>query len=465
MAEEKTFKATNVEALGERRLAQLLIEISAGDAAVENLLRLELAGAKGSAKAVQEVQKQMADIRRSRWFVEWDESPALADELDTLRKAIVKHVAKTDAAEALDLMWRFMELADSVYGRCDDSGGTVGNVFQTACADLGEVARAAKIDPNQLADRAVEAITNNNYSQYNDLVSTLAPALGQDGLEHLKRLMTKIGEPDLGSISDDERRERYRLETIREALRDIADAQGDVDGFIAQYDEETRKLPKVAAGIAQRLLAAGRAKEALHALEASSRGDGADRRWSGFEWEDARIDVLEVLERSDEAQQVRWSCFERSLSMPHLQTYLKGLADVEVSEATEKALDYVQEFRDRLVALSFCMSWPALDRASRLVVEHAEALDGNHYEILAPAARALAPQHPLAATLILRVMINFILGKGKSTRYRYAARDLKKCSRLALDIRDFQTHETHDAYMQRLRRDHGRKRSFWGLVD
>ena len=74
-------------------------------------------------------------------------------------------------------------------------------------------------------------------------------------------------------------------------------------------------------------------------------------------------------------------------------------------------------------------------------------------------------EHPLAATLILRAMIDFTLSKAKSTRYEYAARNLTKCSRLALDIRDFQTHETHDAYMQRLRRDHGRKRSFWGLVD
>lgn len=481
MAAEKTFKAKSVEALGARRLAQLLIEISAGDVAVENLLQLELAGAKGPAKAALEVQKQMADMRRSGWFVEWDESPAFADELDTLRKAIVEHVAKADAAEALDLMWSFMELADSVYGRCDDSGGTVGNVFQAACADLGEIARAAKTDPAQLADRTVKAITNNGYSQYNDLVGILAPALGQEGLEHLKRRMvdlsikfathpatkdtTKIGGPDLGSISADERRERYRLQTVRQALRDIADVQGDVDGFIAQYDEETRKLSKVAAGIAQRLLAVGRTEEALQSLDASSRGDSADRRRSDCEWEDARIDVLDALERADEAQQVRWACFENSLSTPHLQAYLERLVDAEVSEATEKALGHVQQFQDRLAALSFFMRWPALDRASRLVLEHAGPVDGNRYEVLAPAARALASEHPLAATLILRAMIDFTLGKAKSTRYRYAARDLKKCSRLTLDIRDFQTHETHDDYMQRLRRDHGRKRSFWNLID
>lgn len=37
--------------------------------------------------------------------------------------------------------------------------------------------------------------------------------------------------------------------------------QGDVDGFIAQYDPKTRNVPKIAAEIALRLLAAGRAGE------------------------------------------------------------------------------------------------------------------------------------------------------------------------------------------------------------
>ncbi len=481
MAAKKTLKAKNLEALGARRLAELLIRTSARDASVEDLLQLELAGAKSPAEAALEIRKQMADIRRSRSFVEWDESPAFANDLDTLRVAIVEHVADADAMEALGLMWSFMELADSVYERCDDSGGAVGNVFQAACEDLGGIARAAKTEPALLADRAFAAIFNNSYAQYDGLVSILKPALGQEGLAHLKQRVVEFSDASatdpankdfagtddsgLDSPLEDERRKRYRLDVASRALRDIADAQGDVDGFIAQFDEETREVPRIAAEIAQRLLEAGRAEEALHALDASSQDDAANWRWSGFEWEDARIDALEALGRADEAQQVRWGCFERSLSMPHLRAYLERLADSDTSEAEEKALGHAQEFQDRLAALSFFLSWPALDRASRLVVEHAQSLDGNCYEILAPAARALKSEHPLAATLIFRAMIDFTLGHAKSTRYWYAARDLSKCSSLAPSIVDFQTHETHAAYEQRLRRDHGRKRSFWNLID
>jgi hypothetical protein len=37
------------------------------------------------------------------------------------RRAIVDQVASRLPAEGLELMWRFLELAESVFARCDDS--------------------------------------------------------------------------------------------------------------------------------------------------------------------------------------------------------------------------------------------------------------------------------------------------------------------------------------------------------
>ena len=44
MASKTTLNAKNIEALGVERLANLLIEISTGDAAIKRRLRMELAG-------------------------------------------------------------------------------------------------------------------------------------------------------------------------------------------------------------------------------------------------------------------------------------------------------------------------------------------------------------------------------------------------------------------------------------
>jgi hypothetical protein len=91
-------------------------------------------------------------------------------------------------------------------------------------------------------------------------------------------------------------------------------------------------------------------------------------------------------------------------------------------------------------------------------------LDGDHYEILSPAADTLAAKYPLAATLLLRSMIDFTLKQGRAKRYRHAARHLAECASLASAIGDFGVVESHERYSDRLKQVHGRKTSFWTLV-
>ena len=477
---KKPLNAKNLETLGARRLSELLIEISAGDGVAKRRLRLELAGADSPGEVAKEVRKRLTTIARSRSFVDWQNRRALVDDLEIQRRAIVGQVAKADPAGALDLLRQFLALANSIFERCDDSSGTVVGIFHSAAGDLGEIAKAAKVNPAKLADEAYQALIKNDYGQYDNLISVLTPALGKEGLEHLKQRMIdlsnapvskpaakdrlKIGWSSSGPIYEDEIAERSRVSTVRLALMEIADAQGDVDSFIGQYDEETRRVPKIAAEIARRLLAAGRVDEAWQTIEATVHRRSGSWDWPDFEWEDARIDVLEALGRSDDAQRARWACFERSLSATHLRAYLKRLADFDDFEAEERALDFAQRCRTLLQGLSFLVSWPALERAANLVIQRADELDGDHYEILTPAANALAAKYPLAATLVLRAMIDFSLKNSRSSRYKHAARHLLECSSLSSSIKKFGPFEAHDAYEARLRREHGRKTSFWSLI-
>jgi hypothetical protein len=476
MASRKTLNAKNLEALGSERLAELLIEISRGNTAAQRRLRLELAGAASPADMAQEIRKRLTAIARSRSFVDWHRRKALVTDLETQRQAI-SQVAKVDAAEALDLLWRFMALANSIFNRCDDSSGSVIAVFQAACRDLGEIAIAATAAPTVLAEQAYRALTENEYSQYDSLVEVMAPALGATGLDHLKQLVLKLSQEPRRKPRDEDRTvvgwgmggplyaddlaERHRSSVVRMALEAIADAQGDVDAFIAQQSEKARAVPSVAVEIAQRLLGAGRADEAWTAINAIDQ----DRPgWIPVEWEQTRLAVLEALGRADEAQAFRWSCFERSLNPEHLRTYLKRLPDFEDLEAEERAIAYALSHSSVHHALGFLVSWPALDQAAHLVLTRADELNGDFYEILAPAAAALEAKHPLAATVLRRALIDFALERNRTKRYQHAARHLEECENLADRIEDFGRFEVHDAYLKRLKAHHGRKSSFWSFV-
>jgi hypothetical protein len=477
MASKTTLNAKNLKALGAARLSELLIEVTKGDAEAKRRLRFELAGNQSAAEVAREVRKRLTTIGRSQSFVDWHKAKALVKDLNLQRSTIVSKIAKDEPQEALELMWRFMGLAGSVVERCDDSGGALIYVFHEACAELGKIAVAASREPTALADQVFDALAENDYGQYDYLIEQMAPALSDKGLDHLKQLFTTlsaqpipqadnkdrevIGYATSGPIYADDYAARHRETTVRLALQTIADMQNDVDAYIAQQSDEAKAMPRVAADIAARLLAVGRPEEAWTAVNAA---DLKSAGWIPMEWELIRVEVLEALGRGGEAQEYRWTCFEQSLSVNHLRPYLKRLPDFDDIEAEERAMVHVLQYPSIHQALSFLINWPALDRAAELVLHRARGLDGDHYHLLTPAADALEGKHPLAATLLRRALIDFALEEARSSRYRHAARHLLECQSLAGSIEDYGPFETHEAYRDRLRVEHGRKSSFWSLV-
>jgi predicted component of type VI protein secretion system len=189
---KKTLTSTNLEALGAQRLAELLIEVSTGNAAVKQRLRLELAGAHNPGEVAKEVRKRLTTIARSRTFIDWQNRRTLVEDLEAQRSAIVKQVANADLTEALELMWRFMALANSIFERCDDSSGTVISIFRAACRNLAEIVQVAKVAPEVLAERAFNALYENDYGQYDELIGVLSPALGPTGLELLNERFLEL---------------------------------------------------------------------------------------------------------------------------------------------------------------------------------------------------------------------------------------------------------------------------------
>ena len=209
MAPKKTVNLDNLEALGAKRLAEILLELGAGDAGIKRRLRLELSAEAGPEAVAADIGKRLTALRQARSFVDWQKRPAFVKDLDLQRQLILEKVAEERPDLALELLWRFMELAEPVLNRVDDSRGDVGDVFRQACRDLGAVAPKASPDPVRLADRVFEAVTTNDYGEYDQLVEVVLPALEEAGVARLKE--RSDGRP--GGAPEDEgrlRRDRRR---------------------------------------------------------------------------------------------------------------------------------------------------------------------------------------------------------------------------------------------------------------
>jgi hypothetical protein len=469
-ASKQTVTLDNLAALGAERLAAILVELADGDAEVRRRLRLELAAEAGGDSIAAAIGKRIIALRSARSFVDWQKRRDFVRDLNLQRAMIVDRVAPTRPELALDLMWRFLDLAGPVLNRVDDSTGAVGDVFRLACDDLGAIAARAKPDPVGLADRVFTALLANEYGIYDGVAPAMLPALGQAGTAHLRSRLARVLADQKASGRD------WRADAARRALQDIADGEGDVDAFIALVPTDERSRPHMGAEIGRRLLAAGRAAEALAALVTARPKPGRSIKvmdpetllitdhGTGGAWEEAYIEALDATGHQAEAQKLRWAAFAERLSSARLRAFLKRLPDFEDVEAEERAMRHALGFHSFPAALHFFVDWPDQARAAQLVLARAAEIDGNLYFLLDPAAQLIEGKHPLAATLLRRAMIEDTLEGAKSTRYKHAARHLLECATLARGIQDFGAWETHEGLVARLRASHGRKTGFWSQV-
>ena len=444
MASKRTLNASNLEALGAPALAELLIEVSSGNAVIQRRLRLALAAAEGAAGAAREVRKRLAAIARATTFIDSAKRKALLVDLEAQHQAITGAIAAADPALALELLVRFLELAEGLMQRSSDSTGALIGVFQRAADNLAPIAKAAATSPPALAQHGADLLHENGYGQFDRLIPSLAPVLGEEGLAFLANALLERGGVD------------------RLLLEQIAQGRGDLDGYLQLFDDNQLSWPDTAAEVASHLLQAGRAEQALAVL---NRAERVTAIMEAREWHDTRLAVLEALGRNEEAQQHRWQVFCQRLSIPLLRDYLKRLADFEDVVAEEQAFKVAAEHPLPLLTLQFLVGWPALPRAARYVIEQGQDWYGDAYEIYEPAAERLSADHPVAASLLLRAMVVFALSTGRTKRYRYAAEHLRSCEQLAARIDDWQGVEPHTSFAGRLRELFALNWSFWKLVE
>ena len=89
-AAKTTLNAKNLEALGAERLAELLLEISAGNASAKRRLRLALAGAQSPNEVAKEVCKRLTTIFRHA-FIRIEPFEGIIGEALLVLHAVARH--------------------------------------------------------------------------------------------------------------------------------------------------------------------------------------------------------------------------------------------------------------------------------------------------------------------------------------------------------------------------------------
>jgi hypothetical protein len=330
-------------------------------------------------------------------------------------------------------------------------------------------------DAESVAEDVFDAVSVDGFGAFDHAVQALAPALGEAGLAHLKALAeaasaAPLTEADLAPydfIATQTRREdrarAARDRTMAMILQDVADLQGDVDGWLARYTPEQLTYSTIAPEAAARLLQAGRAQDALRIVETALPND--DDAWRDTsDLDAAHFDCLEVLGRTDDLRAALWDRFATRLCPDALRRHIALLPDFEDIEAEDTARRHVLAHDPIERSMVYCLQAPDMSLAAQLITQRHPEIDGDAYEILTPLADALVAKHPLAAVLLWRAMIDFALTKARSGRYGHAARHLAACAEVDAAIEDYQEHPAHAEYLAGLHAAHARKSAFWDRV-
>jgi hypothetical protein len=241
-----SLNAKNLEALGAARLAELLIQLCEGNNASKRLLRLALAEQKGPLEVARELRKRLASIARTDSLLDDHQRDELVRELERQRQAICGPIAAHDADLAADLLWEVLELSEELIERCDDRDAVLRDWFHQASAALGQVALATRGKPQHLADQVYAAVVSNSYGQFDPIVRDLGPALGPEGLAHLRLRLETLRQQNSGSTRD----KTKPIWLVSIAMLDIADALGDAEAYLAEYRDHSPEALKVSVIVA-----------------------------------------------------------------------------------------------------------------------------------------------------------------------------------------------------------------------
>lgn len=469
MAARTTLNAKNLEALEAPRLAELVLELTEGNAEAKRRARAELCLAAGPNEAAKFISKRLASLMGAKSDLDKDHDITLGKELEGYRRMISERVGVQFPEIGLKLVLQLLDLAPFVCHRQTYWHGSVDQVFQAAAQDLRDIAIEAGTDHEALADHALRIILDDSGQNFPLLPVTLAPALGKSGLEYLKARLKTIKEEDAEKICRYKFRKYMFKQQIAVGLRGIAFFQQDVETFIRHFSKNDHALPAITAELAERLIEADRAKAALKLLDAVDRKlDPVDFVHS--ERREMKIRALDKLGRQEEAQEERLAIYREIFSSRHLREYLKRLPDFEDIEAEECELDFAMNSNRPLFAFKFLLEWPDYDRAAKLVLSPEIEDVGFLYNIPSHLLAEFELRNPLAATLIYRCVIAENLMWGGKGRVKLAAKLLLDCARIAPLIKDYDEYDSHEEYLYDLRsvrstRSRSWRAEFWRIFE
>jgi hypothetical protein len=179
------------------------------------------------------------------------------------------------------------------------------------------------------------------------------------------------------------------------------------------------------------------------------------------------VEVLEALGDRDGLKRLRLRMWERNPSFSNLQAYLEHCSAEESASVKETALARAEQDPGLVRGAGVLLCLKEFSRAEALLIRRYEDLKGFFYGDLLSLVEPLSPdESPVCQILLQRALLSDLLQRAYSKAYSHGARYMKNLRKLAAQTLSWPRGlDSHTVFEAELWLKHGRKYSFWKLVE
>mgnify|MGYP003385151657 CR=1 FL=1 len=407
------------------------------------------------------IKKSIASLKRKKAFVDYRDSFQLGQEIEHISHEVMTKLLPLSTKLTLELLEKLMATGPNSLERCDDSGGCVGGAYQD-CAVLW--LQAAKQSVNQglsqssdWIEKIKKLVADDDYALHEELLPHVDILLSQDDMRQLAfyyetELRRSVKDQDGTDMRWYSLKARVNLDAIAHALKDCELLERSL--LVASPKPNSMQLTSLIKSCIQQ-------EDNERALKWLQKHDEKSPSWLSF-----KIESYSKLGKGAELFNL---CEQLMQVQPNFESFKT------VVEACPDQLEHWQQQANELIEkldiaeqLELLLSLQKFDQALSLALENTHQLEQTFYSTLLYLL-GLVPEdgeeHSLLKVIFYRSLLSDLLNRAYSKAYRYGASYLKQLRKLDSLVEDYKSLANHEAFEIQLREKHGRKRSFWGLMD
>ena len=432
--------------LGLETLADTLLELAGHNEQVNDKINSLTSAEKVNIKRY---RQKLAGLRKSNRYISLELSSSFADQLERMLLDLQTWV--TDPSTGLDLVAEFIETDDVVFEICDDSDGTVGQVYLSTARNLFFQYASLCQDKEKVATLFIRLATKDDYGARSSLMKDLPETLGEPVLSLVLKKIQALEATE--KEAKNKKSYTWMLESITSQQREAQLFASALQG--RQVELSVPKMLEVARAFLEK-------QDAESALAWIQRIPENHVSY-GYEIEEILKEIYIMQGDRESLVALQYKRFRFFRTLERFEELLLATGQEKRDEILANEWAHISQsssFDDD--DAQFLSEIGMIDELEVYIFARVETLNkGSYYTV--PKIAAVLAKHGryLAASLLYRSLLDCMMERAYAKSYHHGVDYLNALDTFAPLIKDWRSYPTHNSYKVNLLLENKRKTSFW----